>query len=475
MAELARPASTLLLALLASTSCTQLRREGPGEEEERERGPKARHDMMTSAILAQSMSSGRPSTSTPPGTLPPTGTASTFDTQRVMSYYFSDWEPAVACSRDGRYIYQATTRYGDPRAFSQPHIPLSISTDGGDTWQPDQYVENTRKWEADPQIAVSDDDTVFLVWLSLFTPGVSFKKSSDHGRTWTAPVALAPLSSSYPAGWSDKPWLVVHPNGQDLFVGFNSSDPYVVVSHDGGNTWSNPIQTSTNGRYWYHTGGCVAPNGDIYFATADYRANFTGKTYVNVTRSTDNGATWSNVRIDASEEMPDCVSVKGCYFGFLGPQSAIACDSAGTLMYVWNAGTQRRRPQKLFVSTSTDGVNWSARQQVSVAPNNVHNGFPAIVAGPTPGDFRIVWQDSRLGGAWNTWFKRTTDGGLTWEPDVRLSGLDVPVVYKSPQGYNFVFGDYLGMAVDDWGTNHVIWGEGDSYDGPGSTWFTRGW
>ena len=36
------------------------------------------------------------------------------------------------------------------------------------------------------------------------------------------------------------------------------------------------------------------------------------------------------------------------------------------------------------------------------------------------------------------------------------------------------FGDYLEMAVDGEGANHVIWGEGESFDGNGGTWFTRG-
>jgi hypothetical protein len=42
------------------------------------------------------------------------------------------------------------------------------------------------------------------------------------------------------------------------------------------------------------------------------------------------------------------------------------------------------------------------------------------------------------------------------------------------RGYRFPYGDYLGIAVDDAGSNYVIWGEGDSYEGPGGTWYTRG-
>jgi hypothetical protein len=30
------------------------------------------------------------------------------------------------------------------------------------------------------------------------------------------------------------------------------------------------------------------------------------------------------------------------------------------------------------------------------------------------------------------------------------------------------------IAVDGRGRNHVVWGEGISYIGPGGTWYTRG-
>ena len=46
--------------------------------------------------------------------------------------------------------------------------------------------------------------------------------------------------------------------------------------------------------------------------------------------------------------------------------------------------------------------------------------------------------------------------------------------YKGRRGYVFPYGDYLAIAVDDQGDNHVIWGEGASWNGPGGTWYTRG-
>ena len=57
-------------------------------------------------------------------------------------------------------------------------------------------------------------------------------KSSDHGATWTAPVVIAPGLR-----WTDHPWLVVSPDGQDVYVGLNKDDSYIVTSHDGGQSF----------------------------------------------------------------------------------------------------------------------------------------------------------------------------------------------------------------------------------------------
>ncbi len=57
---------------------------------------------------------------------------------------------------------------------------------------------------------------------------------------------------------------------------------------------------------------------------------------------------------------------------------------------------------------------------------------------------------------------------------MRLSDLGAGAPYKTASGYAFPYGDYFEIAVDALGVNHVAWGEGISYTGPGGTWFTKG-
>ena len=86
------------------------------------------------------------------------------------------------------------------------------------------------------------------------------------------------------------------------------------------------------------------------------------------------------------------------------------------------------------------------------------------------GDFRVVWQGNGNGDprGWDTFYRRTTDGGVTWSAMVKLSNRSTGAPYKTRAGYFFPYGDYISLSVDAAGDNHVIWGEGTSYNGPGA-------
>jgi hypothetical protein len=407
---------------------------------------------------------------------PPPSIKNGFDSERVWST-FDDWEPAIAVDPGSSYVYQLTTRYDGPapcKRCAGPYIIFRRSSDGGAHWEPDQFLTPNSKPNNDPQIAVALDGTIYAAWLNDYVPGVKFIKSTNHGKTWSHPIAVAGKGPN--PDWSDKPLLAISPSGRDVYIAFNASDSYIVASHNFGATFSKPIKTNSDTRYWFHSGGAVAPNGDVYFAATDYSQDYSGDANINVLKSSNRGASWTTMRIDTSREMPDCPWSAGCYLGFFGPSVALTIDRAGTILIAYNAGDTPGGPQKMYVRTSTDGVKWSPRHQVSSGSPTVNNAFPALAHGPQAGDFRLAWQDDRNGStnAWNTWYRSTRNGGATWSAALRLSDLGSDAPYKTANGYAFPYGDYFQMAVDAGGATHVIWGEGSSYDGPGGSWYTRG-
>jgi hypothetical protein len=390
-----------------------------------------------------------------------------FDSERVWGGG-DDWEPAVAADPGAPYVYQMTTRY----TTSPAELIFRRSVDGGATWEADQVFEPN---SGDPLVEVADDGTVYTLGIVGNQWDLLLKRSFDHGLTWDDPPI--DILGPGPNTWGDRPTMVVSPDGQDVYVSYNRGDIYVVASHDGGATFDDEVRVTNNGRQWFTSAGAIAPNGDVYFAAADYTSNYTGPTYINVLRSTDYGASWTTTLLDSSTEAPDCQMVDGCYSNFLGPEIGLAIDVNGLIMITYNAGDIAFQPHQLWARTSSDGVVWSDRTEISSGIAGVNNAFPAMVASRTvPGDFRVVWQDDREDymTAWNTWMVNTLDGGASWSESELLSDLDAGAPYKGPLGYDFVYGDYFEIAIDGNDVNHIIWGAGTSYTGPGGSWYTRG-
>lgn len=401
--------------------------------------------------------------------------AAGFESERAMSGH-DDWEPAVAADPSSHFVYQLTTRFtGQPPCANcpLPALVLRRSASSGAAWGLEKFLHPAHIEQWDPQIAVAANGAVYASWLEGDTAAVQFMRSTNRGATWTLPVSI--LHQGVAPAWGDKPTMAVSADGQYVYIAFSASDSYVAASGDFGRTFSNPVKTNHDTRYWFHSGSAIAADGTAYFAAADYSRDFTGDVHVDVLKSTDHGVTWKTKRLDTSRELPPC-QAKGCYQGFFGPAPSITIDAMGKFMIVYNAGTVAGAPEKLWYRTSLDGQNWSARTLLSSNDANIDNEFPVVAHGPAAGDFRVAWQRDRSGDPddWNTSFRSTTDGGITWSPVTRLSNLAAGAPYKTPNGYVFPYGDYIQLSVDAQGRNHVVWGEGMSHRGPGGTWYTRG-
>jgi hypothetical protein len=395
-----------------------------------------------------------------------TASGSGFDAERAWSGE-DDWEPYVAVDAERGFVYQFATRW----VTSKYKIVVRRSLDGGATWEPDQLMFPSTARQADPYAKVGRDGTVYAIWMEVWDTVLS--KSTDFGVTWTPPVSV--ISDMR---WSDFPSIALSEDGRDVYVAFQRTNSYVVASHDFGATFSAPVKTNSDRRHWWHGGGAVAPNGDVYFgASTQRRRSSRGSVKMFALKSSDGGASWQTLRLDVSSEVPACDWAEGCYHGFLVGVPSVAVDVAGAVLAVYNAGRADGAPQRIWARRSLDGGGtWTRPRRLSKRWPAAHNSFTDVEAGPVAGDFRAVWQGSSRGrvDAWNTYYRRTSDAGVTWEPTRRLSDLGAGAPYKSPSGYLFPYGDYLAIAVDGQGVSHVIWGEGASWNGPGGTWYTRG-
>jgi hypothetical protein len=395
--------------------------------------------------------------------------------ERLWRPKADDWEPAVAGRPGSSRVYMLTTRYGGKpacRSCPDPAIRLRASRDGGRHWGRDHYLCRCRgsKNQYDPQIDMAADGSLYSAWLDGFTPGVTFARSDDGGRSWTKPQHVDKRLA-----WSDKPIIAVSDDGEDVYIAFNGptlGDAYVAVSHDRGDRFGQPVPVQTNKRYHFAGGGVVVPDGTVAFGQTSYLQRSNGKVRVLATTSIDGGQSWRNVEVDRVAKQPNCVS-RGCPKDFYGPQAAMAGGSNGKLLILYNGASRRNGPQRVYARHSWNaGLNWSARTRIS--PKHANAAFPAAI-GAEAGDFRVWYMDDRKGSddRWNTWFRRSTDVGKHWSKSLRISDAHRGTAYVRPRGFLEPYGDYGELAIIEDGDTFAVWGEGVSYAGPGGTWYNR--
>jgi hypothetical protein len=413
----------------------------------------------------QAKPSPSPSPTTPPP--PPVG----FSNEAVWSSA-NDWEPNVATDPSSSYVYELTTRYSKFCSPGQGHCMVFRSSgDGGTTWNADHLVCPCKGAQNDPVMKVATDGTIYQVHMNGYA--VVFQKSSDRGVTWSTPIDFKAASQ---LSFTDKPWIAISPSGQDVYIAFNSTDSYIVTSHNFGASFSAAVKTNSDALYWFAEGGAVAPNGAVYFSESaeQNQASPTGPIKLAVISSTNGGATWTTTFVDTSQQQPPCAG-HSCPADFYGAQAAIAVDSGGTAMVVYAKSTNSAGPMALYERTSTNGVTWGPPVALGSGATVVGADFPVVASGPAAGDFRVAWVDDRNGAsAFNVWYRSTANAGGTWSPAVRLSNLGSGATYKTTVGFAFPYGDYFSVAVSSSGKSYVIWGEGPNYVGPGGTWSTSG-
>jgi hypothetical protein len=385
-----------------------------------------------------------------------------------------DWEPNVAASQNSAWVYQMTTRYSHPSqcpAANGHCLVFRASANHGRTWSatralPSRYCPPhfrhcvTARNQNDPVLRVSARGVIYAAWMDGWD--VVFMRSSDHGRTWHDQFDFR---RAVGLSFTDKPWIAISRSGRDVYVAFNASDSYIAASHDFGRTWSRPVKTNSDRRYWFAEGGAVAPNGAVYFAESAEHQSAKGNIELAVVSSANGGRKWRTSIVATSQQQPRC-GVTDCPNDFFGSQMSLAVDRTGTVLAAYCANQKAGAPLRLFVRKSADGRRWAPPRLVSGRGTKVGANFPKVVAGLRPGVFEVGWEDDRNGpAAWNVWTSRTLDAGASW------SGAD-QVSWRGA-GFAFPYGDYFGLTIDGSGTFYVTWSAGKGYDGPGHTWWSK--
>ena len=368
---------------------------------------------------------------------------------------FANGATVVSAFQVGRFFNGGATNVG-----------IARSGDGGTTWDTPAFLPGMTfsAGAASPFERVSDAsvayDAAHSAWLvssipllpSTAVPTVLVNRSTDDGRTWSAPVQIPPPASHNAD--LDKNWTVCD-NVSARFRGhcyteldnFGDGDRELMsTSTDGGASWSVPIQTAGHDK---GLGGqpLVQRDGTVVvpFESLD------GK--IAAFRSTDGGASWTRA-----------VKVSGIRFhGVAGdlrtsplPTAEVAAD--GSVYVAWEDCRFRAHcaSNDIVLSKSADGVSWSdpVRVPIDGVASAVDHFIPGLAVDPATSGASAhlaltyyFYPDAACAGGCrlSVGFISSPDGGAHWGDAAKLAGpMTLDQIALTSQGP--MVGDYISTS-----------------------------
>lgn len=331
----------------------------------------------------------------------------------------------------------------------QGYSGFSRSVDGGASYT-DQGALTAGNY-GDPALVWRKSDGHFY-FATLGESGLRLYKSTDDCASFQLVGNI-----SY-GGSDDKELMAVDNNPASAYYGRLyvvwtnfSADSRIWETHssDGGATWSTgrAISSSNNVQGSWPV---VAPDGTVYAAWVE----FGGTMAIRVSKSTDGGVTWTAVTPPASGKVQpqDATATSTCFRASLkgnirylpSPQLAVGPDGALHCIYTYDPDGGGPDTVDVFYRRSSDGgATWQTEVRLNDDATTTDQFFPTLAVGAS----NVVsagWYDRRNdpNNVLVDYYQAFSfDGGVTWEANERISDVSSPI-YLDPNLAGCYHGDY---------------------------------
>jgi hypothetical protein len=334
---------------------------------------------------------------------------------------------------------------------AESDILVSRSTDNGATWTAPAALNTNavtdRGHDLRPEVTTDGEGNWVAVWWSEETLGgtidedddILVARSTDNGVTWTPPTPLNTNAATdikddwYPQVATDGAgnWTAVWQSRENLGGSIGTEfDILVSRSTDNGASWTAPAALNSNAETdteddWEPQ---VATDRGGNWVTVWWSEDTLGGTIgldddILVARSTDNGVTWTPPTPLNTNAETD--SGDDWY-----PQ--VATDGVSNWAAVWqsdeNLGGTIGEDHDIVVARSTNnGASWTAPLAVntSAETDSGEDARPQVTTDGA-GNWAAVWMseddlDGIIGTDWDVLVARSTDNGATWTTAATLN------------------------------------------------------
>ena len=379
-------------------------------------------------------------------------------TDVLVNYPFTDIGNSTTQSETSIAVNPNTgaicSAYNDSQHWAVGAIAFagfSNSTDNGATFVDHGPIPSGGGGNAygDPSLVWRRSDGNFY-YASLHTNGLGLWRSDDD-------CASMVYNSMIHTGAADDKELMAVDNNPDspyygrLYVGwtdFNAGAQIYVTYSDNTTTWSTPVAVSSASVDVQGAWPYVDPNnGDLYVAWVRWNPYPTGPINIEIVRSTNGGASFATVTnpLTGAINPYDNIATANCSKPALNadirympsPQIAVGPDSALHVVYSYDPdGNGTGDVINVYYRRSTDsGASWEPEVQLNDDSTLTDQWFPTISVS-SDNVLVATWYDRRLDTASNFMFDYykalSYDGGVHWGPNIRVSDVSSSVPALNP-------------------------------------------
>jgi BNR repeat-like domain/RTX calcium-binding nonapeptide repeat (4 copies) len=339
------------------------------------------------------------------------------------------------------------------------NIGWATSVDAGRTWRrgvlPALTVASSPPGPelraSDPTVAYDAEHGTWLIGTLTIEQGAThvLVARSPDGYAWSSPVTVAtgPVL--------DKDWIAcdngaASPRRGRCYAAYTDdaqNQTTVQWSDDGGVTWSSAVKATST---LVGTQPVIRPDGTLVVVATSFNGDQALTGTIAAVVSPDGGATFTRSTIATLQTHP-----AGGLRAISLP--SVAIDSDGTMYAAWDDCRFRVgcSGNDLVLSTSTDGLAWTAPARIPLAPttSSQEEFLTGLAADPRqPGRLGLVYayyvpRSCAAGGCLvGTAFVSSADGGTSWSIPQRLDALPVQLDWLARTEAGRMLGDYYSTS-----------------------------